>query len=351
MRPTPDADDRDPAPSAARAVHAERAACAADLRGAFAALPLAVERASCAVREVPVPSYAGGPRPSSTALLEGRGAAGRGEHVGWTIGAHRAFAHAVAALDLGACATVGALAALAARTLDHPYDRAALEAAAIDLALRQAGTDPCRASARAARPVRYVLSFERVAEPVARARNEPDGLALKIDADPEWSDATYSGLAALGRVAVLDFKLSGAPRDHERAHALLPGALLEDPLPAREPWSASLRRRLSLDAEITSAAAVAALSEPPAAVNVKPARIGGVLEALAVVEACAVRGIEVYFGGMFEVDVGRRQLQLLASLLCPDGPNDVAPIALTAAPPPRPERLLAGPRDAGFAAW
>lgn len=351
MPPTPDARARDDAPRDERAPHAERAAAAADLRRRLLDLPLQVEHARCVRRDVPVPSYAGGPRPSSTLQLEGRGVAGRGEHVGWTPGAHRAFAHAVAGLDLATCPTVGALATLAGRALAHPYDRAALEAAAIDLALRQAGTDPGRAIGRTPRPLRYVPSFERVADPVARARSEPAHLALKIDADPAWPDTTWRDLAALGRIAVLDFKLSGAAREHELAHSLMPAALLEDPLPAVEPWSPSLRRRLSLDAAVTSAAAVDAIEERPAAVNVKPARIGGVLEALAVIEACAHRDIDVYFGGMFEVDVGRRQLQALAALLCPDGPNDLAPIALDHAPAPRPRRLPVPPQDAGFAAW
>jgi hypothetical protein len=34
---------------------------------------------------------------------------------------------------------------------------------------------------------------------------------------------------------------------------------------------------------------------------------------------------------MFEVGVGRRQLRALASVLCPDGPNDLSPIPLAEA--------------------
>jgi hypothetical protein len=34
---------------------------------------------------------------------------------------------------------------------------------------------------------------------------------------------------------------------------------------------------------------------------------------------------------MFEVGVGRRQLRDLASILCPDAPNDLAPIPLAEA--------------------
>jgi hypothetical protein len=61
-------------------------------------------------------------------------------------------------------------------------------------------------------------------------------------------------------------------------------------------------------------------------VNVKPARMGSVLEALTCLARCAAEGIPTYMGGMFEVGIGRAQLRALAALACPDGPNDVAPL-------------------------
>ena len=348
-------DDRAPgeppgAVAGAPATHAERARRARALATRLAALPLRVERARCAVAAVAVPSYPDGPRPSSTLILDGAGRTGRGEHVGWTDAAHAGFAARAAALPLAPCTTVGDASALAREHLTDAYDRAALEAAAIDLALRQAATDAFALCGAAPRPVRYVLSFERVADPAARARAElaPNpGLELKVDADPSWSDDTLAALAALGRVAVLDFKQGGERTDHLRAHRLLPEALLEDAPQGSAPWPPALHARLALDAPIVSAADVAALAELPAAVNVKPARVGGVLEALAVIAACASRGIEVYMGGMFEVGVGRTLVQTLASLFSPDGPNDVAPIALAGRPAPRPDRLDLRPPSGG----
>ena len=73
-------------------------------------------------------------------------------------------------------------------------------------------------------------------------------------------------------------------------------------------------------------------------------------EALACVARCDVAGIPVYFGGMFEVGAGRRQLWDLAALLAPDGPNDIAPIAVGEAPPRRPARLVVDVKRAGFGA-
>src|SRR5205085_5021899 len=98
------------------------------------------------------------------------------------------------------------------------------------------------------------------------------------------------------------------------------------------------------DAPVTSAAALDALPARPVAVNLKPARMGGVLELLACAVRSAESGIGVYVGGMFEVGPGRAQLAALASLLCPDAPNDVAPLVSGE----RPTRLTPS-RGPGFA--
>jgi hypothetical protein len=186
------------------------------------------------------------------------------------------------------------------------------------------------------------VSVAKVPHPLERLSAEAPAVELKIDADPGWDDGVYAGLAATGRVAVLDFKMSGEPAEHERAHRALGRALMEDP--GNGPWSASLRERLSFDMWITSAAALDGLPARPAAVNVKPARMGGVLEALECVARCAADGIAVYMGGMFEVGIGRRQLRALAALLCPDAPNDIAPLV----PAERPARLAVDGGAPGF---
>ncbi len=41
----------------------------------------------------------------------------------------------------------------------------------------------------------------------------------------------------------------------------------------------------------------------------------------------------MYGGGMGELDVARAQIQLLASLFSPDGPNDIAPPGFNALDP------------------
>ena len=317
------------------------------LRRTLGALRVTIDDAAADVGAVQVGSYGDEPRPHSVVRLTGGGAVGRGEHVGWTVAAHeRCRDRSLPLIPRGAWRLDEWSAALAA-AVPEPYDRAAAEAAAIDLALRQHETTMFALADCEAQPIHYVVSFAQVADPAAEARRTGD-VALKIDADPTWADATFAALSAAGRVAVLDWKGGGSRADHERAHRLLPDALMEDPSWDMAPWSPGLTRRLSADAPVLRAIDLDRLPVAPAAVNLKAARMGGVFELLAAAATCAARGIAVYLGGMFELDVGRRQLQALAALLSPDGPNDVAPIARTGAPAPRPERLAVDGRTPGF---
>ncbi|MBV8598815.1 MAG: hypothetical protein JO017_08340, partial [Actinobacteria bacterium] len=56
------------------------------------------------------------------------------------------------------------------------------------------------------------------------------------------------------------------------------------------------------------------------------------------------RGLRLYGGGQFELGPGRGQIQLLASLFSPDGPNDVAPGEYNGAPVPGLETSPLEPR-------
>jgi len=318
---------------------------AARLRDALADLTLVVEAVGCARHAVPVPSY-GGERPTSVVRLRGRGAAGRGENVAWPDEAHTTFYRHARALPRGRW-SVGDWSVAMRDVIPDPYGRAAAEAAAVDLALHQHRTHLLTLAGLPARPIRYVVSFARLPDPVAEAEREGD-VGLKVDADPAWADAVYTRLAGLGRVHVLDFKWSGDLHDHERAHRALPDALLEDPRPGAEPWSASLVARLSFDAPLASAADVDALPVRPAFVNLKPARMGGVLELLDCAARCAADDIGLYVGGMFEVGVGRLQLRDLAAVLSPDGPNDIAPIVSGTGPAARPADLRVNAAAVGF---
>jgi len=151
-------------------------------------------------------------------------------------------------------------------------------------------------------------------------------------------------IAATGRVRVLDFKsfYEGSPVDnppdpvqYRAAAAAFADAVLEDPAltgPARDALDGE-EERFSFDAPIHSWADVEAVAARvfngrPSTLrhlNIKPSRFGSVGALLDCVERAQAAGMELYGGGQFELGVGRDQIQALASLLYPAGPNDVAP--------------------------
>lgn len=184
------------------------------------------------------------------------------------------------------------------------YRRWAFEAAALDLALRQAGARFDEVIDRTPEPVRFVISpAPGFAEFPAHARLKIDALDLR------------AGLP----VDVIDFKGGGDRATVEAALELYPDALLEDP-PVVVAGA-----RVSWDIAITSADAVRRLPERPNAINVKPARLGSVAALFELYELCTTAGIAMYGGGQHELGPGRDQIQLLAALFHPNAPNDVAP--------------------------
>jgi hypothetical protein len=295
-------------------------ATAERLHAALVDLPVVIDGVACRTRAVAVPSY-GGPRPSSVVTLTGGGRRGDGEHVGWTDDAHTAFASALPRVPRGSWRLGDFVRALAAR-LDAPYDRAAVEMAAVDLALRQRTTTLAALAGATPRLIRHVVSFARTPDPAAEAARHA-GAELKVDADPAWAAATWEALARADRVAVVDWKGTGDADAYAHALRSFPDALHEDPA---APYPDGVARRLVLDAPVTTPRALADVA--PAWCNLKPSRMGSLLDVIALAADCARRGIGVYVGGMFEVDVGRRQLRDLAAILCPDGPNDLAPITV-----------------------
>ncbi len=184
------------------------------------------------------------------------------------------------------------------------YRHWAFEAAAVDLALRQAGAGFDETVGRAPEPVHFVVS------PAPGFTEFPPDARLKIDAVD-----LQPGLP----VDVVDFKQLGDEATVELALALYPDALLEDP-PVVVPGA-----RVSWDIPITSAEEVLRLPDRPSAINVKPARLGSVAALFDLYDLCAAEGIDTYGGGQHELGPGRDQIQLLASLFHPQAPNDVAP--------------------------
>jgi hypothetical protein len=193
------------------------------------------------------------------------------------------------------------------------YRRWAFEAAALDLALRQAGARFDEVVGRSVEPVNFVVS------PARGFSSYPGAIRLKIDAVD-----VRPGLP----VDVIDFKLE---LDHvavESAFALYPEALLEDPN-AIPPGA-----RISWDIPMTTPEIIGQAVLHSSAINIKPARLGSVAAVFDAYELCAERGVLAYGGGQHEIGPGRGQIQLLASLFHPDAPNDVAPAGYNEPNPP-----------------
>jgi hypothetical protein len=210
------------------------------------------------------------------------------------------------------------------------------ESAALDLALRQAGRSLHDALGVTPAPVRFVNSFglgdpPQFATLQRRLDRYPD-LRFKLDAEPTWDRALLEEIAATGAVETVDFKgrYGLEVKDpealvplYERVVDVFATAILEDP--HDEPGVAEVlaphRDRVSFDAPIRSAGDIA----DTRVINVKPSRIGSVRALLEVYATCRERGVRMYGGGMGELGPARGQIELLASLFHPDGPNDVAP--------------------------
>jgi L-alanine-DL-glutamate epimerase-like enolase superfamily enzyme len=236
------------------------------------------------------------------------------------------------------------------------YRRWAFESAALDLALRQNDLSLGAVVGREYRPVRFVVSTR--ADAFAWLEHDPE-LELKLDPDNDWDRPLMERLAATGRVRVLDLKayyrgtvvdLEPDPALYRAVVELFPEAVIEDAWLEGE-CGEVLRGeegRLSFDAPIHSVADLLALSVRPGWLNVKPSRFGTIRRLLECIEHCEGNGIHMYGGGQFELGPGRRQIQALASLFYPDGPNDVAPAdynmggprpGLPRSPLPPPERF------------
>jgi hypothetical protein len=226
------------------------------------------------------------------------------------------------------------------RDVSELYRTWAYESAALDLALRQAGTTLHGALGREPVPVRFVVSL-RLGEPPTLApllqRLGPyPGLRFKLDPTSSWTPELIAELVDTGAVDSVDFKgyYHGSVVDqepdpvlYERVAEAFPEAWFEDPAltPDTDRVLAPYRDRFSWDAPIHSIADIEGLPYPPRMVNIKPSRLGGVRNLLDAYDYCAERGIGNYGGGQFELGVGRGQNQYLASLFHADAPNDVAP--------------------------
>ncbi|MBB6644982.1 hypothetical protein [Halobellus ruber] len=314
---------------------------------AVADLPLSIESTDRTRHDRDTSS--GFVRTTTTFHLAGAGAVGRGEDVTYDTEDHDALAEAT--FDLAGGYTVASLSAHLddvdlfptkepEREPSRHYRRWAVESAALDLALRQNDLSLAEAVGRDPAPVRFVASM-RLGEPPTTDRLDAvldtyPGTEFKLDPTPEWDADLIDAVAATDAVRILDLKglyegtqvdADPDPTLYENLLSAFPDAIIEDPglTPETRPLFDGEERRVSWDYPITGSASVADLPFEPSWLNVKPSRFGTVESLFETIEWAEERGVALYGGGQFELGVGREQIQLLASLFYPDGPNDVAP--------------------------
>ncbi len=320
---------------------------------------LRLEVEGYSLRRLESPIVSGRVRVTTLIAMHGAGHEGLGEDVTYENDDHDALAAAGAVLALAGTWTLASFSAHL-QTLDlfpaPPHDEVyrnyrawGFEAAALDLALRQAGLPLHAALGRNPSPVSFVASV-RLPEPPtlelidARLARHPQ-LRFKLDPTASWDAALIGELAARGIVATADLKgfyagtiVDNAPNPELYAlvAGLLPDAWLEDPalVPETEAVLAPHRERITWDAPIHSVADVLARPFPPRMLNSKPSRFGTLRALLEFYDYCAAQGIGIYGGGQTELGVGRGQIQYLASLFHPDTPNDVAPAGYNLDPLP-----------------
>lgn len=325
---------------------------------ALAGLPLQIDGYALEVRELALgPDFR---RLTTVIHLHGAGQEGVGEDVCYDPAEHESQAAAGPVLPLTGPFTLDAFsrhldgldlfhAGAAVRAASHDYRRWAFESAALDLALRQAGTSLADALGLPLSPVRFVVSTRLddppTAERVLRWLRRDPGLRFKLDPTDDWSPELVREIAGLRAVDVMDMKGQydevpfGVPmeaRTYEQIIASFPDALIEDPRLTADlrPTLEGHEDRVTWDAPIHSVDDITGREWPPRVVNMKPSRFGPLSRLFAAYDHLRDNGIGAYSGGQTELGPGRGQVQYLASLFHADGPNDIAPSGYNDPNPP-----------------
>lgn len=312
----------------------------------LATLEVTIDDVDLLHHELPLPAFK---RLTTVVRLAGDGHEGRGEDVAYDPIDQERFRQAsidwpTGAFDLGSFSK--ALDAVELFTHEpqqqayRDYRRWAVESAALDLALHQAGLNLHDVLGRTPAPLRFVASsgvgHPPSMEAIERVRRRAPASRFKLDVNAGWTQEFLDELAPLGIVDVVDLKgaYKGTPVDtpadpelYRRVAETLPDAFIEDPA-WNERTAAVLeahRDRVTWDAPIHGVPDIEALPFQPRVINIKPSRCGKLETLCAVYEYCERHGIGMYGGGQFELGVGRAQIQALASMFHADAGNDCSP--------------------------
>jgi len=224
----------------------------------------------------------------------------------------------------------------------HNMAKAALEMAAWELAARAAGRPLAELLGGVSRRIPVGVSLGIQESPAAlvakaSAARERGYRKIKLKIEP-GSDVEFVRAVrqALGPEAPLMADANNAYRLEDAAHLRqldeLGLLMIEQPLA----WDDLLRHAelqrllatpLCLDESITSPERAADMIALGAGriVNIKPGRVGGFRQSLAIHDLCALHGVPVWCGGMLESGIGRGHNVALASLPNFRHPGDLSP--------------------------
>jgi O-succinylbenzoate synthase len=160
------------------------------------------------------------------------------------------------------------------------------------------------------RRIKLKIAPGRDVDVVRSVREDHPGLPLQVDANSAYTleDATH--LARLDEFGLL----------------MIEQPLADDDIVDHAALQRRLRTSICLDESLHSAADVRKALELGSCrvVNVKPGRVGGLLEARRIHDLCAAQGVPVWCGGMHEFGIGRAANVALASLPGFTLPGDVS---------------------------
>src|SRR5664280_3152227 len=246
----------------------------------------------------------------------------------------------------GRLPAVGAIAALGGVAPGRPLAAAAVEMAVADAHLRAAGrsfADLLGVGTRAVRPGAVVgtapSTDELVATVASRAVEGYVRVKVKIAPGSELDTvSTITDWAATAHPPVPRFQVdaNGAygPADIDRLATLdrfglvcIEQPFARDDLPSHRRLAARMATPICLDEGVDSPDRIrrAVGTGACSVVCVKPARLGGIGQALEAIGWCSAHGIPWWIGGMFESGFARAVPTALAGLRGPSLPGDLAP--------------------------
>jgi len=222
----------------------------------------------------------------------------------------------------------------------HRMAKAALEMAVLDAWLRAGGASlasyvgavrervPCGVSvgiastveamldeihgylAKGYRRVKLKIEPGRDVEVVGRVRDELPDTPLSVDANAAYTPADTPLFEALDELGLV----------------MIEQPLGHDDLTDHARLQARLRTPICLDESIRNAHDAVAAIELGACrvINIKPGRVGGLLEATRVHDAARERGVPVWIGGMLETGIGRATNLAMAALPGVTMPGDTS---------------------------